>query len=228
MWLLLALVACDRTYDGPPPSGEGAAIYGRVQGLLGGGLGDVEICVRGVDVPCVTTEGDGEFLVDHLPEETDIVVTMRKDGHLATAYHHNTALDQEWRKTLMSDAIVNQMTNRVDTEQRPGKGHAMFILWSGPDYDDFDRVEGVAMALEPAGGELFYQAGGGFPDPALVATSKSGSGGAFNLEPGDYELTFSGGGLTCEWWFAHAFEPGEPVPVTVFPDMGSYVDLVCR
>jgi hypothetical protein len=225
MWLLLALVGCDRTYDGPPPTGD-AAVFGRVVGLLGSGIGDVEICVRDPAV-CTTSASDGDFLIDELPEETDLIVTMRKDGYLATAYHHNTALDQEWRKTLMGDGIVNTMTNRVDTEQAPGMGHAMFILWSGPDYDEFDRVPDVVMSIDPAGGELFYQAGGGLPDLDLTATSSSGSGGVFNLEPGQYALTFTGD-VTCEWWFAHAFEPGQPVPMTVFADMGSYVDLVCR
>lgn len=226
--LLVGLAGCHRGYGGPPPSGDGAAVYGRVVGLLGSGLGGVEVCARGLDRPCAVTEGGGDFLIDHLPEDTDIVVTMEKEGFLRTAYHHNTALDQEWRKTLMSDMIVNTMTNKVDTEQVPGRGHAMFILWSGPDYDTFERVEGISLTVSPAGGERFYQASGGMPDPALTATSSSGAGGAFNLEPGDYTMTFTGAGLTCEWWFSHAFEPGEPVPITVFPDMGSYVDLVCR
>lgn len=228
MWLLLALLACDRSYDGPPPSGQGAAVFGRVVGVLGSGINGVSVCARGIDVQCATSDDGGEFLLDHLPEDRDIVVTMRKDGHLPTAYHHHTSLDQEWRKTLMSDAIVNQMTNRADTEQVPGLGHAMFILWSGPDYDSFERVEGVSFTVSPGGGEHFYQAGGGFPDPDLTATSSSGGGGAFNLEPGDYALSFSGSGLVCEPWFSHAFEPGDPVPVTVFADMASYVDLVCR
>lgn len=226
---LVVLAACRGGYDGPPPSGDGAAVYGTVSGLLGGGLKDVRVCARGIDVPCVTTEGDGEFLLDHLPEDTDIIVTMKKDGHLATAYHHNTSLDQEWDKTLMSDGIVNMMTNRADTEQKPGKGHAMFILWSGPDYYDFDRVPGVSLRVVGGGGEIFYQANGGLPDPDLNETSNSGSGGAFNLEPGDYELVFTrDSGPDCEPWYSHAFEPGEPVPMTVFAEMGSYIDLVCR
>lgn len=225
MWLALSL-ACRPSYDGPPPSGDGAAVYGRVVALLGGGIGDVEICGHELDAGCVTSESDGDFLLDHLPQDSDVIVTMEKDGHLRTAYHHHTAVGEEWRKTLMSDAIIDTMTSRADTEQVPGKGHAMFILWSGPSYDEFDRVEGVSFSVVGGGGEIFYQASSGFPDPELTATSKSGSGGAFNLEPGDYELEFTG--AVCEPWFSHAFEPGEPVPITVLPDMGSYVDLVCR
>ena len=226
-WLTLFILGCTGSYDGPPPTGDGA-VYGRVISLLGAGLGGVEICVHDLDLPCVFSDGTGDFLLEGLPENTDVVVTMWKDGHLHTAYHHNTALDQEWRKTLMSNGIVNTMTNRVDTEQRPGMGHAMFILWNGPDYDTFERVEGWSVSVEPTGGEHFYQAGGGLPDPELTATSSSGSGGIFNLEPGQYSLTFSGAEGTCIPWFSHAFEPGEAVPMTVYPDMGSYIDLVCR
>jgi len=228
MFICLAILGCKGVYDGPPPSGDGAAIYGRVLGILGSGINEVQICAKEVDVPCVTTEKDGDFLLDHLPEDEDIVVVMKRDGYLTTAYHHNTSLAQEWRKTLMSDSIINTMTSRAETEQKPGKGHAMFIVWSGPDYDEFDRVEGISVTIRPSQGEKFYQAGGGFPDPELKATSNSGGGGVFNLEPGDYELTFSGAGKTCEPWFSHDFEPGEPVPMTVYPEMGSYIDLVCK
>ena len=154
---------------------------------------------------------------------------MEKSGHLSTAFLHNTTLDTEWRKTLMSDAIVNLMTNRVDTEQEPGLGHAMFILWDGPDYDEFDRVEGVSFdVVGTNAGERFYQAGGGLPDEDLTATSSSGSGGVFNLEPGMYELTFDAGDRVCEPWFSYDFEPGDPVPVEVLPDKASYFDLICR
>lgn len=219
------MLGCRQHYDGPPPSGDGAAVYGRVVSLLGGGLGDVEVCAHGLDLDCVTSEGDGDFLLEGLPEDADVIVTMRKDGHLPTAYHHHTSLDQEWRKTLMSDGIVNTMTSRVDVTQEPGRGHAMFILWSGPSYDDFERVEGISFSID-GDGDAFYQADGGLPDPALTATSKSGSGGAFNLPPGRYALTFDGG--RCEPWFSWDFAPGEPVPIEVLPDMGSYVDLVCR
>ena len=222
---ILLLTACHGAYDGPAPEGEGV-VYGRILSLLGTGLGDVEICGHELDVGCVMSESDGDFLLEGLPTDTDVIITMSKDGHLATAYHHNTSLDQEWRKTLMSDSIVNSMTNRVDTEQEPGKGHAMFILWSGPDYDEFDRVPGVTFSVDPADGVIYYQANGGMPDPELTETSNFGSGGSFNMEPGDYRMRFEG--KVCEQWFSHDFEAGGEVPITILPDFGSYVDLVCR
>ncbi|MEZ4320870.1 MAG: hypothetical protein R3F61_25560 [Myxococcota bacterium] len=226
LWFL-ALFACDRTYDGPLPDAETAGVFGRVVGLLGGGVGDVDICAHDLDVPCVTSASDGDFLLEPLPFDADVIITMEKDGHLPTAYHHHTTLTQEWRKTLMSQGIVDLMTGRVDTEQEPGMGHALFILWEGPDYDAFDRVAGVSFDVHGASsGEQFYQADGGLPDADLTATSSSGSGGVFNLVPGRYELTFSG--ATCEPWFSHDFAPGGPVPVTILPDRASYFDLVCR
>jgi hypothetical protein len=226
MWWMLALLACRSSYDGPLPSGDGAAVYGRVVGLLGGGIGDVEVCARGVDVDCALSENDGDFLLDHLPEDADLIVTMAKEGHLRTAYHHHTSVDEEWRKTLMTDGLVDTMTNRVDTEQQRGMGHAMFILWSGPDYDAYERVEGVSFRVVGGGGEVFYQGGSGLPDADRTETSGSGSGGVFNLEPGTYELTFQG--APCEPWFSWDFEPGAPMPVQILPGWASYVDLVCR
>jgi hypothetical protein len=226
--ILLCLLACRQDYDGPPPTGDGAAVFGRVVGLLGSGLGDVEVCGYDLDVDCVLSEPDGDFLLEGLPVDADVIIPMRREGHLSTAYHHHTSLQQEWRKTLMAQGIVDSMTSRVDTEQQPGRGHALFILWSGPSYDDFDRVPDVSFeVVEAPGAEVFYQAGGGLPDPDLTATSSSGSGGVFNLEPGSYHLRFTGD-VTCEPWFSHDFAPGDDVPITVIADLASYVDLVCR
>ncbi len=225
MWLL-ALIACQGAYDGPAPSGDGAAVYGRVVGILGSGLADVQVCADDLDLDCVFSEKDGDFLLEGLPEDSDVLIRMSKDDHMDTLYHHNTGLDQEWRKTLMSDFIMNSMVNKADLELNPDKGHAMFILWSGPDYEQFDRVAGVQFTSSMPG-KTFYQASGGLPDLDLNETSKSGSGGVFNVSPGPIALHFSGGGVTCRPWFSHDFAPGDPVPMTTKPGLASYIDLVC-
>ena len=226
MWIL-ALIACHSGYDGPPPSGDSAAVYGQVVGILGSGLGDVQVCADGLDLDCVFTENNGDFLLEGLPVDRDVLIRMTKDGHMPTLYHHNTALDQEWRKTLMSDFLMNSMTNKADLTLNPDRGHALFILWSGPDYDAFDRVEGVQFQAS-VNGKPFYQASGGLPDLDLAQTSSSGSGGIFNVAPGDITLSFTGGGVTCRPWFSHDFEPGTPVPMVIQPGLASYIDLVCE
>lgn len=217
---LLPLVACDRDYDGVVPDGPGS-VYGRVHGLLGANLGDVRVCQHGVD-NCMTTEGDGEFLIEGLPEDSDVVITMEKEGHLPTAFQHHTSNTMEWDKLLMPIGIVEQMGDRIDTTMEPDKGHVLFILWTGPDYDEFDRVEGISVE---GPGQVFYQGGGlGLSDPELDATTSNGGGGLFNLEPGRVELTFS---EPCESFFSLEFEAGEAVPVDVIEGFGSYFDLVC-
>lgn len=222
------MLGCAGSYDGPAPSGDGAAAYGKVLDLLGGGLGDVTVCPLDTPDACVVSEGDGDFLVEGLPEDTDVVVTMDKPDHLRTAYLHHTTVTQEWRKTLMPDSLVSTMANRVDIEREPGKGHLMFILWEGPDYASFNRVEGVEFSIDAPDATVFYQAGGGLPDPTLTATSSAGSGGAFNLEPGEYQAWFTAPGKVCEPWFSFDFPAGGAVPVRIVADYASYVDLVCR
>ena len=86
---------------------------------------------------------------------------------------------------------------------------------------------GVSFWVLGGDGVVFYQGGSGLPDPDLTETSSSWSGGAFNLEPGEYELVFDGD-FTCEPWFSFDFAPGDPVPVTVTAGWASYMDLVCR
>ncbi|MDP2311610.1 MAG: hypothetical protein Q8P41_01795 [Pseudomonadota bacterium] len=224
---LLALVACTGAYDGPAAAGEGAAVFGRVVSLLGDGLGDVTICAFELEVPCVTSAPDGDFLLEPLPEDADVIVTMEKADHLRTAYLHHTSRTQEWQKTLMPAALVDSMANRVDTEFDPASGHVMFILWAGPDYTTFERVAGVTFAIDAGGAEPFYQGAGGLPDPELDATSTTGSGGAFNLDPGTYTVTFSAEAVTCAPWFSPDFAPGAPFPVPAVAGWASYMDLVC-
>jgi hypothetical protein len=230
MLAFFALTACTGTYDGPAAAGEGAAAFGKVRSLLGDGLGGVEICGLGLDVDCVISEDDGDFLLEPLPMESDVVVTMEKADHLRTAYLHHTALDQEWRKTLMPASLVDTMTARVDTTFDADAGHMMFILWAGPDYDAFERVPDVTFALTDDGGEAvegtFYQASGGMPDPTLTATSSAGSGGAFNLVPGTYTASLEG--ATCGPWFSPDFVPGEPFSVPALAGWATYMDLVCE
>lgn len=227
MLSLLALVACTGAYDGPAAGDAGAAAFGKVLTLLGDGLGGVAVCGLDLAIPCVQSEDDGDFLLEPLPLVTDVVVTMRKEGHLPTAYLHHTALTQEWRKTLMPDAIVNSMTSRVDTTIDPAAGHVLFILWAGPDYDAFGRVPDVTFTIDAPDAVTFYQGSGGMPDPALTATSDSGSGGVFNLPPGRYSVTFSSGDLTCGPWFSPDFVAGQPVTVPAIAGFASYMDLVC-
>lgn len=224
---MLWLLACDRDYDGPAPEGDGAAVFGRVGGLLGEGLGDVTVCVVDHDeIPCVVTAGDGDFLVEGLPVDADVIVTMSREGSLPTAFLHDTSLDEAWDKTLMPSSLVNSMASRVDTVLDPALGHTLFILWSEATYQS-DRVEGVSFAFSDETGVSYYQGSGAFPDEDATATTSSGAGGAFNVAPGDYTMTFDDPSGPCAGWFTWAHEPGDPVPVRVIPGFASYMDLVC-
>jgi hypothetical protein len=224
IWLLLA---CDRDYDGPDPEGDGAAVFGRVGSLLGAGLGDVTVCVHEHDeLPCAVTEGDGEFLLEGLPVDTDVIVTMEREDNLPTAFLHNTALTEAWDKTLMPSSLVDSMANRVDTTLDPELGHTLFIVWSEASYQS-DRVEGVSFAIAPDAGISYYQGSGAFPDPDATATTSSGAGGAFNVQPGDYAITLDDPRGDCTGWFTWDHEPGDAVPVRVIAGFSSYMDLVC-
>lgn len=192
--------------------------------LLGAGAGDVDVCGHGLDL-CTMSDGDGDFLLEPLPEDADVIVTMEKDAHLPTAFLHDTSVDEEWEKTLMPLSLVEAMGARVDTTLDDDRGHVLFILWSARDYSAV-RVPDVTFTLD-AEAVTFYQAPDGMPDPELGATSTYGAGGAFNVAPGEYTLTLSGGDVTCAPWFSHTFDPGEPVPVTVLAGWASYLDLVC-
>lgn len=225
--LLVALLPACGPGQLPPRDGDGPAIYGRVVGLFGSAIDGVRVCIDGSDLPCATSASDGAFLIEDVKENANLVVTMRKDDYLPTAYQHYSGVDDVWHKTLMTQGLVDRMQNRADTTWRPGYGHAMFILWSDRSYDS-KRVSDVsASVVDQADIPVFYQDAFGMPDLNRAATSGMGGGAAFNLPPGEHLLHFSGD-ITCEPWFSHDFTPGDPVPVRVLPDLASYIDLVCR
>ena len=76
-WPALLVLACNTPYDGPLPTGEGAAIFGKVVDLFGLGLGQAEVCVLDTELPCVTTATDGEFLIEGLAEDGKLHALQR-------------------------------------------------------------------------------------------------------------------------------------------------------
>ena len=90
-------------------------MFGRVKSLLGDGLGDVTLCAyEHLEVPCATTVGDGEFLLEGLPVDADVIVTMERDGNVPTAFLHDTAVTEAWDKTLMPASLVDSRASRMD------------------------------------------------------------------------------------------------------------------
>ncbi|MFT7518038.1 MAG: hypothetical protein ACI9MC_000162 [Kiritimatiellia bacterium] len=222
---LLLVIAC----VGDPPEPQSTTyLRGTLRNLLQGGIADVRVCIAEID-RCTTTDGQGHFLVEQLPEDTDVTVLIDKDGLFPVALPHHTA-DSEppWDKTLLTTGLMESQANRADTELDPELGHFTFMVHQAHFSEGkVEQSEGVALRLEPSGGVPYYLTSGlQRADPDLTATTRSGGGGVLNLSPGDYLVHFQAGG-PCSRILSWDFAPGEPVPVPILAGRGTYIDVLC-
>ncbi len=235
MLLLLAL-ACD---DPAPPEcdaadDEYACFRGNFITLLQQGIEGVEVCVLDVDVDCVLTGDEGDFVIAGLPLDTDLVVTATLDDMVPTALLQNSADEaRNFVSTLYDVSFAELNAERMGTVYDPDAAHLAFTVFHearAPGGEELpEHTEGVSFLVEPAVGTPYYMNGLFLADDDLASTSSSGFAGVANLEPGDYELVLDAPGGPCgeEHYFSFAFEPGGPVPFTAIAGFTSYLDLVC-
>lgn len=224
--LLLAACAPDPL---PTDAAGGAYVRGRFANLLGTGLSGARVCVRDA---CATTDGQGRFLLEGLPDEADVTVRVDAEGTFPVDLPHFTA-DSEppWDKRLLGTGLMEDQARRAGGALDPDRGHLSFMVHQAHFREgDVDQTEGVGFILEPApaGASTYFLSGPlQTADPDLQATTSLGAGGAFNLPPGRYDLSFTGTGGPCSRILSWDFEPGEPVPVEIVAGRGTYVDVLC-
>ena len=212
----------------PEPTTSSEYIRGRFHNIIGAGIEDVRICTDSSD-SCAETDNSGQFILEGLPEAQDIVVMLDKEGFYPSALPHYTS-DSEppWDKILLTDGNMSLVANRVDTALEPGKGHVSFMVHQAHFREGkVSQTRDVRFHIEPdVTTDLYYLNSLQLPDPDLQATTGSGGGGALNLPPGDYTLVLDHP-QDCERILSWDFPPGDRVPFRVFPDRGTYFDVLC-
>lgn len=212
----------------PEPTTSSQYIRGRFHNILGSGIDGVAICTE-TTAACTKTDTSGQFILEELPEAENIVVLLDKEGFYPSALpHHTTDSEPPWDKTLLTEGNMNVVANRVGTSLLPGMGHMSFMVHQEHFREGkVDQTRDVRFHIEPnVGAEHYYLNALQLPDPDLEATTGSGGGGALNLPPGDYTLVLDHP-LDCERILSWDFPPGKRIPFRVFPERGTYFDLLC-
>jgi hypothetical protein len=164
-------------------------------------LSGVKVCVYPALTDCATTDATGQATLS-LAAGTEVVLSFDATaaGHTKLLVPLRTpATDFSFAPLITSTATAQAVATAGGWTLDPTKGaiigEAVGLASSGqpPPF-----VDGVTMALTPSSGTgPAYFDSNSLPNPSLSATTAGGDGlGLFgNVDPGDYEVRFSG--KTC-------------------------------
>lgn len=197
------------------------------------------VCVyQRPSIPCVTTGQDGTFTLNGVPAQTDIVITIQKDGYRPVLRAVETAsgnMDGTGNPTVLTPTTAASPVSSAPTAVPPipatidwqNKGQVTFFAIAPlPDAGNkFGGDPGATIALTPASGSgpyFFHDDGTYVPD----ASSLVGAAGEYvNLDPGNYVATFTDSNHTCAPISFPFAEWGYPMPPTSvkFPVLAGYI-----
>jgi hypothetical protein len=163
-----------------------------------GALAGVKVCVfeNGSvnESYCATTDSNGLFAIYQLPEADYYILAFTKTG-----YQSNLQLafgNIATSSVLYSEEEISGAAGLVGaTYPASGKGLLTFVAFNSTGA----AVSGYTVATTPNSGEgPYYADGNGLLDQNLAATSTSGWGAFFNMDPGNYDVDFTHASTNCE------------------------------
>jgi hypothetical protein len=176
-------------------------------------LAGTEVCVRDhPELACDTATTNGGFgLV--VPALEEVVVEFTHEGHVTNLFH--LRLDDDLQAILhvlvaqdAADYIVEQAGGEVD----PAKGIVAMLAGS----------DGVVGSMTPMSGVgPVYLNSLGIPIEDLTETSSAGFFGFTNVDPGEYEVSWSHPTKTCTATTAWPGSTETSLRLTVEPDAHS-------
>jgi len=191
------------------------------------GIAGVRVCAyQKPEIPCVTSNADGIFVVRGLPSVQHVVLTTEKSGYVRTIRPIETA------STNMDNTSAPLVTSKTDAP-RPDlgipyddtKGAVSFFALAALSDGGLGLPNGVGVTLAPktAEGPFFTTRDNAFDRSAQATVG--GLGFYFNVTPGDYELTFEDTAANCSPISFPLVAWGYPAPPTSvrFPVLAGYV-----
>jgi hypothetical protein len=184
----------------PPDSGVPDA------GFTSPPLSGVKVCVdQHPEIACVTSDANGNFTLLGVPPRTNLVLTCEKAGYVNASKSVQTSSTD-----VQESAPIDMFANHASPADTPPagvtldgtKGSVLFFAL-GPvpgsaDPNAFGLLAGVSVTLSPAAGKGPYFFGVGDKKPDLSLTKTLGGAGLYyNVDPGDYTLTFDDPDYDC-------------------------------
>jgi hypothetical protein len=140
---------------------------------------------------CATSNASGELSLD-VPALSEVALTVVAPDHFPLLYGTVTGpRDASFTVTLTPTADIEAQADAAGVTLDDTKGIIGFAV-VGP--------AGTTAELSPASGTLVYTDANEDPDPSLTGTIDAVVGGGifWNVEPGDYDLSYSHPDTTCQ------------------------------
>jgi hypothetical protein len=168
-------------------------------------LAGVNVCVyQMAGVPCVTTDAQGAFTLKGVPAQGEFVLTADKAGYRSIAQPMVTM------GVNVNAATVGPLAMAAVSDPDPPVGAAIdwvnkgqvefFVLGPGALLPDSgpEGVPGATVTFTPASGvgPVFLSDQNSFD--ASAKTLIDALGGVYNVDPGNYTLTFTAANADCE------------------------------
>ena len=157
------------------------------------GLEGAKVCVsRHPEITCATTAADGSFELRHLPPRADLVLTFDKEGFIKeskTIQTSSTDMNVPGNKIVMFPRDGAPTPDGVTLDESKGSVDFFAIGPSPSDPSVPTIISGVTVSIGPGNARPYYYDTKGKP-VADATTTLGGFGFFFNLDPGDYVLTF--------------------------------------
>lgn len=175
----------------PPQIG----LEGLVKDLGGSaGLHGVNVCLVGSSSEtCTDTDDDGIYTLSDAPGDSDISLTVTKEGYIGGTIPLTTPGDShEVPVVSMGGAILIELQMGIlNVDAVENTGQVAFSISNGINGDNLN-IAGITVNLAPNTADgPFYSNASGLPEPELEETSANGGGLFVNVVPGQYSLSQS-------------------------------------
>jgi len=192
-------------------------------------IGAAEVClIVPEDGPCVMTGFDGEFQFPNIPRNTRVMFRFIKNGYYPNMAHYTTKETEEFLTYYLTNDEVNDLAfNVAEVARDDNKSVLIFAVRTGKG-PDATNVPDVTVTLSPTSGVgPFYAMATGL-DKTLTATTTTGGGSWFNVEPGSYTLTYTHATKKCEPYYGWKHEGAEnTLDVRTDPGFITYTNQIC-
>jgi hypothetical protein len=212
---------------GPADSGSAATVTvrGKVEtwlslGAPSGPIAGATICLRQPDGPCVNSDAAGDYVLDGVPAQSEVLLEYAAAGYPTMIVPLETrAASGTLDLGLYDDGTFAAWHGQAGVPADPGRGIVLLQL-AAPD---------VTATLNPMSGTRTYRTLNGEVDPALSRSEGDGWAVFFGVEPGTYRVNADHATRLCRrgrvgWPDADE----ETARVVVQGDRITRVTLACR